>query len=60
MPKGFGGCLVYVKRQLKLIPINEKVEDHMETIWSEMCIHSLKMMIGTLYDIQKTLNFTKR
>lgn len=58
--KGYGGCLVYVKQTIKVVPMIDKFEDDMEAIWLEICIHSQKMMIGTLYRHPKDLEFYKK
>ena len=59
-PKGYCGCLVYVKQTIKMVPMNEKFEDYMEAIWLEICIHSQRMMIGTLYRHPKDLESYKK
>ena len=40
--------------------MNEKFEDDMEGKWLEICIHSQKLMIGTLYRHPKDLEFYKK
>ena len=40
--------------------MNEKFEDDIEAIWLDICIHSQKMMIGTLYRHLKDLEFYKK
>eukprot|EP00795_Rhopilema_esculentum_P008410 gene8410-14388_t len=44
-PKGNGGCLLYVKETIKVVPMNEKFEEYIGAIWIEICIHSQRMMI---------------
>ena len=53
-----GGCLVYCKKNLTVIPKSDIVKDEkIESVWVELLIKSQRFLIGTIYRPQKDIRF---
>ena len=55
-PKGYGGCLTYVKTSLISVPMTDKYNNNnIEAVWVELTSNSQKILIGNLYRHPKDL-----
>ena len=53
----YGGCIIYFKEYLKVIPVQKLFEDKIESLWTETTQHSQKFLVGNIYCRPKDLNF---
>lgn len=60
-PKGYGGCLTYVKSSLIAVPMTDNYNNNnIEAVWVELTNNSQKILIGSLYRHPKDLAFYEK
>ena len=53
----YGGCIIYFKEYLNIIPVQEMFEGKIESLWIEITQHSQKLLVGNIYRRPKDSNF---